>query len=86
MILHRLLQPGTHYMRVDLSRSDIGVAEHGLNAAQICSALDEVSSKGVPEDVRAQVAGDTRRFSTSFEQLPEPLPSHSSSPGGDEKT
>jgi hypothetical protein len=55
MIVNRLAQPGTHHVRVDLRGSNIGMTEHGLHATQIGPAFQQMSCKGVPQNMRAQI-------------------------------
>jgi hypothetical protein len=38
-------------VRVELGRGEIGVAEHLLNAPQVGTALEEVRSERVPQEV-----------------------------------
>src|SRR5258708_35080540 len=42
-------------MGVDLRRCDIGMAEHGLHAAQVRTALDEMRRKGMAKVMRRQL-------------------------------
>lgn len=51
VLLHQLLQPFRENVGVDLGRRDIGVAEQGLQAAQISAARQEVGRKGVAQAV-----------------------------------
>jgi hypothetical protein len=39
-------------VRIHLRRSDIGVTEQTLHAAQVCAMLDHVCRAGVPQHVR----------------------------------
>ena len=39
-------------MRVDLRGADIGVPQHRLNAAQVCSTFQQMRGKRVPQYVR----------------------------------
>ena len=57
-------------MGVDLRRGDIGVAEQGLQGAQISAAFEQVGSEGVAQDVRRDAlgrdAGVCRQFLAEF--------------------
>jgi hypothetical protein len=55
MLVYRLAEMRTHDMRVDLRGSDISMAQHGLHAAQVGTALQQMRRECVPEDVRAHV-------------------------------
>ena len=50
------------YVRVELRRREIGMSEHFLNRSQICSSLEEVGRKRVPEEVRVHPEGVETRF------------------------
>jgi hypothetical protein len=45
------------YVRVELRGREIGMSEHFLNRPQICSSLEEVRGKRVPEQVRVDAVG-----------------------------
>ena len=53
-LIIRLLEAFGRYMGVDLSCRKVGMTEQGLNAAQIRTVVQEVSSEAVPELVRAR--------------------------------
>ena len=53
-----LPQPRLEHVRVDLRRRQVGVAEHGLDRAQIGAALEQVRRKRVAQDVRTEVRAD----------------------------
>ena len=40
------------HVRVDLRGRDVGVAEQGLHAPEICTAFHQMRSKGVAQNMR----------------------------------
>ena len=48
-------QSSAKNMRVYLRCGNIGMAEHGLQAAQVGSAFEQVSGKAMAEHVRCQI-------------------------------
>ncbi len=64
-------EPRFEYMRVDLCRRKIGVAEHGLNGAQIGAVLQQVRGKRMAEDVRAERPRNAGLLRVLLEDLPE---------------
>src|SRR5688572_6294179 len=53
----RLAPAPIRNMGVELRRTEIGVAEHLLDAAEVCAALQEVRREGVPEEMRMDELG-----------------------------
>ncbi len=49
-------QPVERYVRINLRRRNVGVAEDGLHGSQIGAILDHVGRAGVTQHVRAGVA------------------------------
>ena len=47
-------------MRVDLRGGNVGVAEHGLDGAQVGAVLQEVGGKAVAYNMRGHFARDAR--------------------------
>ena len=47
-----VLQPPATDVRVDLGRREIGVPEHGLNRAEIGTALEQIGRERMPQDMR----------------------------------
>ena len=45
------------YVRVELGRGEIGVAEHLLDGAEVCAALQQMRGERVPEQVRMDALG-----------------------------
>jgi len=76
MLLNRLFQTRTHHVGINLRGSDVGVSQHGLDAAEISSALQEVRSKGVAEYVRANLLKHAGCSCSGSKQLPESLAAH----------
>ncbi len=66
-----LPQPGFEHVRVDLRRRQVGVAEHGLDRAQIRAALEQMRRERVPEHVRAEVRADAGLAAVGLQELPE---------------
>ena len=56
----RIEQLPVLYMRIDLSRPDIAVPQHFLDAAQICTALQQMCCIAVTQLVRCQMFPDIR--------------------------
>ena len=69
-IVHRS-QPRFEYVRVDLRRREVGVAEHQLNRAQIGAALEEVRSERVAQHMRADRSPQVCLAPVLGEDLPE---------------
>src|SRR5579884_710141 len=82
VLVNGLLEARSHHMRVDFCGSDVGVAEHGLYAAQIGATLNQVSRKGVPQHMRAEMPENTRPFTVTSQQLPEALACHGAAARG----
>src|SRR5438045_9499374 len=48
----QLAPPPIGYVRVELGRGEVGVAEHLLDSAEICAAFEEVRRERVAQEVR----------------------------------
>src|SRR5438552_1803415 len=48
----QLTTPPIGYVRVQLGRGEVGVAEHLLNRAQVCAAFEQVRGERVAEQMR----------------------------------
>src|ERR1700759_557380 len=78
MLVDRMAQTRPHDVGIHLGGRNIRVAEHGLHAAQIRPAFEEVSGATVPEHVRRQVMENPGLLSVTLDQGPEHLPCHRS--------
>ena len=85
LVLHQGAQLLVQHMRVDLRGGDVGVAEHGLHAAQVRSALEQMGRETVPDHVRGQIVKNTRFPSQRRQQFPERLPGERPSARRDEQ-
>lgn len=54
-------------MGVDLGGGDVGVAEHGLDGAEVGAVHEEVSGEAVAEGVGGDVLGDASGFGIFFD-------------------
>jgi hypothetical protein len=54
------------YVRIELRGREIGMAEHFLNRPQVCSSLEEVRRKRMPEQVRVDAVGVETGFLGQF--------------------
>ena len=45
------------HVRIDLGRGDVGVAEQGLDDAEVGAALEQMGGEGVAQDVGADPGG-----------------------------
>ena len=52
---------------VDLGGGDVGMAEHGLDGAEVGAVHEEVGSKRVAQGVRADVLGDAGKAGVFFD-------------------
>ena len=55
MLVNGLPKPGAHDVCVDLGGGNVGMAEHGLDAAKIGAPLQQMSSEAVPQNVGTQI-------------------------------
>ncbi len=78
--LEKLLQPLPCYVSVDLSRRNIGVAQHDLNRSQVSARLQEMTGKRMPQTVRRYLFLDTCRQPILLYDFPEPLSGHGATP------
>jgi hypothetical protein len=53
---------------VDLGGGDVGVAEQGLDDAEVCAALQQVGGEGVAQHVGADLGGVDARIPRRFVQ------------------
>ena len=65
---------------IDLSRGDVGMAEHLLDHPQIGSLAEEMSSKAVPKGVGAHLFSNSGFEDIALDQTPQPLPAHTPPP------
>lgn len=56
---------------VDLCRSDVGVTEHLLDCAQICTTFEEMRRKGMAEHVRMNVLRDIGADTRFLDDVPD---------------
>src|SRR5437870_3741035 len=61
-------------VRVDLGGRDVGVAEHGLDRAQVGAALEQMARERVPEDVGRDALAQARLGGGATHDRPERLP------------
>jgi hypothetical protein len=54
------------YVRVELGGREIGMTEHFLNRSQVCSSLEKVGSKRVPEQMGVDPLGVETGFLSQF--------------------
>ena len=74
MLRIHALQPIQRYVRINLRRRDIRMAENGLHRAEIGSVLDHVRRARVPKHVRTGAASGRQHSDSSFpNQLPDAL-------------
>ena len=59
---------------VDLSRREIRVAEHGLDAAEIGPVLEQVRRETMAQLMGTDGPADASRFRIAADQDPDPLP------------
>ena len=69
-------------VRVDLGRSNIGMAEELLDDSQVGSILQKMSGKGVSEEVRVDFLGDARLPRSFLDDLPDTIRSQWPTPDG----
>src|SRR3989338_1087399 len=70
---------------VDLGRGNVGVAEHGLDGAEVGPPLEQMAGEGVPERVRRYGAPDSRAPGGFLDDSPEPLAGEDRKGGGEGK-
>ena len=75
-LLEKRFQPLPCYMRIDLGRRDIGMAQHDLNRSQVRTRLQEMTGKGMPQAVRRYPFLYTCHQPIFLDDFPEPLPGH----------
>src|ERR1051325_4339697 len=80
MLVDRPPQARSHHVCVNLSRRDVGMAEHSLYAAQIRSSIQQVRRKTMPQHMRREVMENPYFFPVLFQQRPEHLARHGASP------
>jgi len=68
-------EPLAAHVRVDLRRRDLAMPQHELDGAQIRSPFQKMGGKRMPQDMRADVRGETGLTGILPEQLPESLAS-----------
>jgi hypothetical protein len=60
MLVHGAAQPGPHDMGINLRCGNIGMAQHALHAPEVRAAFQQVRGEGVAQDMRCQIAKNTR--------------------------
>ena len=65
---------------VYLSRGEAGVTEEFLYYPDVCSCIEHVGGKGVPEHVRCHRFGPTPFASIPIQDVPDPTGGQSSAP------
>src|SRR6266704_1847571 len=75
------LNPG-----IDLRGRNVGVPEQSLDDPEVCSALQEMGCKGVPQHVRRDTTRDPGRASIPAKELPKTLTCHAATRAGDKET
>ena len=78
-------QPSAFHVRIDLSRRDICMPQHGLNGSQIGPTFQQMRGKRMPQHVRGDRLGNTGAARPLQKQLPKCLPRESSSSPTDEQ-
>ena len=78
------LEPSALDVRVDLRRGDVRMAEHGLDRAQIRTAVQEMSGERMAQHVRGNRRLDSSRASPGPKNLPESLARHTGPPAREE--
>src|SRR3990172_8204024 len=69
-------EPLPAHVGVDLSRSDVRVSQHELEASQIRSALEKMGGEGVAHHVGGERSLDSREASVFLQKLEESLSRH----------
>lgn len=81
----RRLQPFHRHVRVDLRGREAGVAEEGLDAAEVGAGVEQVGGEGVAEFVRADAGGDAGVVEVALQQRPDGDGAHPLANTRDEK-
>lgn len=68
------LQVRAVHMCVDLGRRDVRMAEHFLDGRKVCSVLEKVRGKRMPESVRSHVAKPTPGRPSRFDMASDDFP------------
>src|SRR5258708_34103977 len=85
MLLYRLPKSRPHHVRVDLGSRNIGVAQHGLNTAQVRSPFQQVSREAMPDYVGSQIVENAYFLPVQDQQFPKRLPGGAPAAGGDKQ-
>ena len=72
-------------MGVNLGGSDIGMAEHHLDRAEVGAMGEKMGGEGMADHVRRDIFGDAGCQGRFPDDLPETQPGHRRTPGGDEE-
>src|SRR6267142_240930 len=84
-----LLVGSTHMVgrdvRVDFGGGDVGVTEHGLDAAQVGPSLEQVRRERMSELVRGDRRGDAHPSGVAHHEFPKTLPRERLAPRREEK-
>src|SRR5574342_47907 len=74
ILLVDLPEPLPGHLGIDLRCGDVGVAEHGLDRAEVGAVVQEMRRKRVTQGVRRDRDGDARLSCVEFYPFPEHLP------------
>ena len=74
------------HVGINLSRGDVGMAQHGLNRPQIGAAFQQVARKGVPQRVGRDHFSEPCPKTVTLDQLPKTLAAERFSGPGDKKS
>jgi hypothetical protein len=75
-LLVQVLQPFSGNVRINLCAGQIGMAEHDLNAPEICPVFEEVGGKRVPQCVWRDILANGGLKSPFLDDIPERLTAH----------
>ncbi len=79
VVKHKCFQPLIQHMRIDFRRGDIGVAQHGLDRAQIGPTGQQMCCKGVAQGMwrdlgRGHATGDGKFLDQAKKAMPGQMP------------
>src|SRR5271165_5999191 len=82
VFLYRVLQSRPQNVRINLRGRDVGVSQHGLQAAQVGTTLQEVGGETMAQDVGREPAENSGLAAVARQQFPKPLPCEAAAAGG----
>src|SRR5579884_3210456 len=85
VLVDRTAQSRSHHVRVNLRGGDIGMAQHGLHAPQVCSTLQQMGGEAVTNYVWRQFPRDPGPPSICSQKFPERLTAQTASARGNEQ-